>query len=193
MTNIYKRGFDIFFSLLGIILLSPVYLVIYLAVRITEGCPVIYSQERIGLNGEPFLIYKFRSMVNNTEENGTPMLAEEDDCRLTRIGRILRNTHLDELPQLWNVLKGDMSFVGPRPERKYFIERIMEHDKRYELLYQVRPGITSNATIYNGYTNTMEKMLRRSEMDLHDMSHQSLLSDIRIIAKTVLSIMGIRR
>ena len=193
MTNIYKRGFDIFFSLLGIILLSPVYLVIYLAVRITEGCPVIYSQERIGLNGEPFLIYKFRSMVNNTEENGTPMLAEEDDCRLTRIGRILRNTHLHELPQLWNVLKGDMSFVGPRPERKYFIERIMEHDKRYELLYQVRPGITSNATIYNGYTNTMEKMLRRLEMDLHDMSHQSLLSDIRIIAKTVLSIMGIRR
>lgn len=193
MTNIYKRGFDIFFSLLGIILLSPVYLVIYLAVRITEGCPVIYSQERIGLNGEPFLIYKFRSMVNNTEENGTPMLAEEDDCRLTRIGRILRNTHLDELPQLWNVLKGDMSFVGPRPERKYFIERIMEHDKRYEQLYQVRPGITSNATIYNGYTNTMEKMLRRLEMDLHDMSHQSLLSDIRIIAKTVLSIMGIRR
>ena len=193
MTNIYKRGFDIFFSLLGIILLSPVYLVIYLAVRITEGCPVIYSQERIGLNGEPFLIYKFRSMVNNTEENGTPMLAEEDDCRLTRIGRILRNTHLDELPQLWNVLKGDMSFVGPRPERKFFIERIMEHDKRYELLYQVRPGITSNATIYNGYTNTMEKMLRRLEMDLHDMSHQSLLSDIRIIAKTVLSIMGIRR
>lgn len=193
MTNIYKRGFDIFFSLLGIILLSPVYLVIYLAVRITEGCPVIYSQERIGLNGEPFLIYKFRSMVNNTEENGTPMLAEEDDCRLTRIGRILRNTHLDELPQLWNVLKGDMSFVGPRPERKYFIERIMEHDKRYERLYQVRPGITSNATIYNGYTNTMEKMLRRLEMDLHDMSHQSLLSDIRIIAKTVLSIMGIRR
>ena len=193
MTNIYKRGFDIFFSLLGIILLSPVYLVIYLAVRITEGCPVIYNQERIGLNGEPFLIYKFRSMVNNTEENGTPMLAEEDDCRLTRIGRILRNTHLDELPQLWNVLKGDMSFVGPRPERKYFIERIMEHDKRYELLYQVRPGITSNATIYNGYTNTMEKMLRRLEMDLHDMSHQSLLSDIRIIAKTVLSIMGIRR
>ena len=193
MTNIYKRGFDIFFSLLGIILLSPVYLVIYLAVRITEGCPVIYSQERIGLNGEPFLIYKFRSMVNNTEENGTPMLAEEDDCRLTRIGRILRNTHLDELPQLWNVLKGDMSFVGPRPERKYFIERIMEHDKRYELLYQVRPGITSNATIYNGYTNTMEKMLRRLEMDLHDMSHQSLLSDIRSIAKTVLSIMGIRR
>ena len=193
MTNIYKRGFDIFFSLLGIILLSPVYLVIYLAVRITEGCPVIYSQERIGLNGEPFLIYKFRSMVNNTEENGTPMLAEEDDCRLTRIGRILRNTHLDELPQLWNVLKGDMSFVGPRPERKYFIERIMEHDKRYELLYQVRPGITSNATIYNGYTNTMEKMLRRLEMDLHDMSHQSLLSDIRIIAKTVLSIMCIRR
>lgn len=193
MTNIYKRGFDIFFSLLGIILLSPVYLVIYLAVRITEGCPVIYSQERIGLNGEPFLIYKFRSMVNNTEENGTPMLAEEDDCRLTKIGRILRNTHLDELPQLWNVLKGDMSFVGPRPERKYFIERIMEHDKRYERLYQVRPGITSNATIYNGYTNTMEKMLRRLEMDLHDMSHQSLLSDIKIIAKTVLSIMGIRR
>ncbi len=193
MTNIYKRGFDIFFSLLGIVLLSPLFLVIYLIVRITEGSPVIYSQERIGLHGKPFMIYKFRSMVNNTEENGTPMLAEEDDCRLTRTGRMLRNTHLDELPQLWNVLKGDMSFVGPRPERKYFIDRIMEHDKRYEMLYRVRPGITSNATIYNGYTNTMEKMLRRLEMDLDYLNHQSLWSDIRIIAKTVLSIVGIGR
>ena len=193
MTNIYKRGFDIFFSLLGIVLLSPLFLVIYLIVRITEGRPVIYSQERIGLHGKPFMIYKFRSMVNNTEENGTPMLAEEDDCRLTRTGRMLRNTHLDELPQLWNVLKGDMSFVGPRPERKYFIDRIMEHDKRYEMLYRVRPGITSNATIYNGYTNTMEKMLRRLEMDLDYLNHQSLWSDIRIIAKTVLSIVGIGR
>lgn len=193
MTNIYKRGFDILFSLLGILLLSPLFLVIYLIVRITEGSPVIYSQERIGLNGKPFLIYKFRSMVNNTEENGLPMLAEVDDCRLTKTGRMLRKTHLDELPQLWNVLKGDMSFVGPRPERKYFIDRIMEHDKRYELLYQVRPGITSNATIYNGYTNTMEKMLRRLEMDLDYMNRQSLLSDIGIIAKTVLSIVGVRR
>lgn len=193
MTNIYKRGFDIFVSLLGIVLLSPLFLVIYLIVRITEGSPVIYSQERIGLHGKPFMIYKFRSMVNNTEENGTPMLAEEDDCRLTRTGRMLRNTHLDELPQLWNVLKGDMSFVGPRPERKYFIDRIMEHDKRYEMLYRVRPGITSNATIYNGYTNTMEKMLRRLEMDLDYLNHQSLWSDIRIIAKTVLSIVGIGR
>ena len=193
MTNIYKRGFDIFFSLLGIVLLSPLFLVIYLIVRITEGSPVIYSQERIGLHGKPFMIYKFRSMVNNTEENGTPMLAEEDDCRLTQTGRMLRNTHLDELPQLWNVLKGDMSFVGPRPERKYFIDRIMEHDKRYEMLYRVRPGITSNATIYNGYTNTMEKMLRRLEMDLDYLNHQSLWSDIRIIAKTVLSIVGIGR
>lgn len=193
MTNIYKRGFDILFSLLGILLLSPLFLVIYLIVRITEGSPVIYSQERIGLKGKPFLIYKFRSMINNTEENGLPMLAETDDCRLTKTGRMLRNTHLDELPQLWNVLKGDMSFVGPRPERKYFIDRIMEHDKRYELLYQVRPGITSNATIYNGYTNTMEKMLRRLEMDLDYMNRQSLLSDIGIIAKTVLSIVGVRR
>ena len=193
MTNIYKRGFDIFFSLLGIVLLSPLFLVIYLIVRMTEGSPVIYSQERIGLHGKPFMIYKFRSMVNNTEENGTPMLAEEDDCRLTRTGRMLRNTHLDELPQLWNVLKGDMSFVGPRPERKYFIDRIMEHDKRYEMLYRVRPGITSNATIYNGYTNTMEKMLRRLEMDLDYLNHQSIWSDIRIIAKTVLSIVGIGR
>ncbi len=193
MTNIYKRGFDILFSLLGILLLSPLFLVIYLIVRITEGSPVIYSQERIGLKGKPFLIYKFRSMVNNTEENGLPMLAEVDDCRLTKTGRMLRKTHLDELPQLWNVLKGDMSFVGPRPERKYFIDRIMEHDKRYELLYQVRPGITSNATIYNGYTNTMEKMLRRLEMDLDYMNRQSLLSDIGIIAKTVLSIVGVRR
>lgn len=118
-------------------------------------------------------------------ENGTPILAQKEDSRLTSIGKVLRKHHLDELPQLWNVLKGDMSFVGYRPERQYFIDQIMKHDVRYQFLYQMRPGITSDATIYNGYTDTMEKMLERLSMDLHYLKTASLSGDIVIILKTL--------
>ena len=107
---------------------------------------------------------------------------------MTRIGRFLRDHHLDELPQLWNVLKGDMAFVGPRPERKYYIDKIMEHDKRYVFLYQIRPGVTSYATLYNGYTDTMEKMLRRLELDLYYLQHRSMWLDVKILFKTFTSI-----
>ena len=113
------------------------------------------------------------------------MLAQKQDARLTPIGKFLRNHHLDELPQLWNVVKGDMSFVGYRPERKYFIDQIMQHDVRYASLYQMRPGITSDATIYNGYTDTMEKMLERLSMDLHYLKTASLKGDVIIILKTL--------
>jgi lipopolysaccharide/colanic/teichoic acid biosynthesis glycosyltransferase len=107
---------------------------------------------------------------------------------MTRIGRFLRNHHLDELPQLWNVLKGDMSFVGYRPERLYYIRQIMERDARYERLYQIRPGITSMATLYNGYTDTMEKMLKRLEMDLYYLEHRSWKMDLKILWLTFFSI-----
>ena len=127
-------------------------------------------------------------MVVNNEQNGMPMLAEPNDDRLTKIGKFLRLHHLDELPQLWNVLKGDMSFIGPRPERKYFIDQIMKIDTRYEQLYAIRPGVTSYATLYNGYTDTMEKMLRRLELDLYYMEHQSWQIDISIIFKTFTNI-----
>lgn len=179
-----KRGLDIVCALFGIVCLSPLYIIIYLALKIQNQGSVIFSQERIGMGGQPFNIYKFRSMRPDAE-NGTPILAEKEDTRLTPVGKFLRTHHLDELPQLWNVLKGDMSFVGYRPERQYFIEKILQHDSRYVFLYQTRPGITSDATIYNGYTDTMEKMLERLSMDLHYLKTASLTGDFIIILKTL--------
>ena len=136
------------------------------------------------------MIYKFRSMGKDAEEENVPRLSlGVNDGRLTKTGRFLREHHLDELPQLWNVLKGDMSFVGYRPERKYFIEKIMEQDRRYERLYAMRPGVTSLATLYNGYTDTMEKMLQRLRMDLDYLANRSLWLDLKIICLTVTSIL----
>lgn len=179
-----KRTFDIMVSLLGLLFLSPVFLYVYIRLRAQNDGPVIFSQERIGKCGKPFMIYKYRTMRVNSEENDTPQLAQESDSRLTPAGKFLREHHLDELPQLWNVLIGDMSFVGPRPERKYFIDKIMQHNPDYELLYQIRPGITSMATIYNGYTDTMEKMLIRLQMDLDYLKKRSLLYDLKIVFTT---------
>lgn len=183
-----KRLFDIIASALGLIILAPVYLVIYIILKITTKGPAIFIQERIGLGGKPFNIYKFRTMIVNNEQNGIPQLAEANDDRLTPFGRWLRSHHLDELPQLWNVLKGDMSLIGPRPERKYFIDQILEHDSRYVELYKIRPGITSYATLYNGYTDTMDKMLRRLELDLYYLEHRSWWFDLKIIGKTLANI-----
>ena len=177
-----KRGFDFVCALLGLICLSPIFFITYLVLLAQRDGNPIFAQERIGKGGRPFHIYKFRTMCVNAED-GVPLLAQKQDARLTPIGSFLRNHHLDELPQLWNVLKGDMSFVGYRPERKYFIDQIMQHDVRYEFLYQMRPGITSDATIYNGYTDTMEKMLERLSMDLHYLKTASLKGDIIIILK----------
>ena len=126
-------------------------------------------------------------MVKESEENG-PQLAQQDDERLTRIGRFLRRYHFDELPQLWNVLIGDMSFVGYRPERKFFIDQIMERDSRYELLYCSRPGVTSEATLHNGYTDNVDKMLRRLDMDLDYLKKRTLLLDLKIIFETVATV-----
>ena len=179
-----KRLFDFVFALLGLIVSSPLLLLIFVILLMQRDGKPIFSQERIGRNGTPFLIYKFRTMRLDAE-NGTPILAQKEDTRLTTIGKVLRKHHLDELPQLWNVLKGDMSFVGYRPERQYFIDQIMKHDVRYQFLYQMRPGITSDATIYNGYTDTMEKMLERLSMDLHYLKTASLSGDVIIILKTL--------
>lgn len=124
-------------------------------------------------------------MVVDAEKDGKPMLEQSDDPRLTSFGKYLRKRHLDELPQIWNVLKGDMSFVGYRPERQYFIDKIMEKNPDYELLYQTYPGVTSMATIENGYTDTMEKMLKRLDMDLDYVRNRNLLLDAEIIVKTL--------
>ncbi|MBO5186075.1 MAG: sugar transferase [Prevotella sp.] len=187
--TIIKRFFDIVCSLVGIIIFIPVYIVIYILLKSTSRGPAIFKQERIGKDGKPFYIYKFRTMIPNTEEDGIPLLAEVNDERLTSFGKFLREHHLDELPQLWNVLRGDMSFVGYRPERKYFIDKIMEQRPDYAELYRMRPGITSKATLYNGYTNTMEKMTRRLDMDLEYLNNYSLLLDMKIVTDTFLSIL----
>ena len=186
--KIAKRIFDIVISAITLVVFSPLFLYCYLMVRKEDGGTAIFSQERIGLHGKPFFIYKFRSMKMNAEEDEPLLFSQENDERLTRIGKTLREHHLDELPQLWNVLKGDMSLVGPRPERKFYIDQIMEHNPDYVKLYQIRPGVTSYATLYNGYTDTMEKMLRRLDLDLYYLDHNSLLFDMKILWMTFTSI-----
>ena len=185
-----KRLFDFSLATFSLLLLSPVFIISFLAVKLSSKGPGIFRQERIGLHGKPFMIYKFRTMVVNEEDEGTPQLAEINDERLTKIGAWLRSHHLDELPQLWNVLKGDMSFVGYRPERQYFINQIMAIRPDYQRLYDIRPGITSLATIYNGYTNNMEKMIHRLDMDLDYLNHMSFCEDLRIIFLTVVNILA---
>lgn len=184
-----KRVCDCILAGLSLIVFSPLFALCAAAIRIEDGLPVIYSQERIGLHGKPFNIYKFRSMRIDAEAKDEPQLLEIDgDTRLTHVGRFLRDHHLDELPQLWNVVKGDMAFIGPRPERKFYIDQIMQHDSRYAYLYQIRPGVTSYATLYNGYTDTMEKMLKRLDLDLYYLEHRSWWFDMKILTKTFINI-----
>lgn len=173
-----------------IIVFAPLFVVCFIAILLEDGQPAIYTQERIGLHGKPFNIYKFRSMRRDAEQEGPQLLLDGamNDPRLMRVGRFLRAHHLDELPQLWNVLRGDMAFIGYRPERKFYIDQIMERDPRYELLYKIRPGVTSYATLYNGYTDTIEKMLRRLELDLYYLEHQSMWFDAKVLFKTFISI-----
>ena len=183
-----KRVGDVVGAMFLLIVLSPVFLYIYIRQRMSASGPVIYSQERIGKGGKPFKIYKFRTMVVDAEKDGVPQLEQEDDPRLTEFGKTLRRHHLDELPQIWNVLKGDMSFVGYRPERQFFIDKIMEKNPDYKLLYLSAPGVTSQATIENGYTDTLEKMLKRLDMDLDYLRNRNLWLDAKIILKTVFNI-----
>lgn len=183
-----KRLFDIVFSLAGMIILSPVYLVIAIMLKRQKNGPAIFSQERIGYRGKPFTIYKFRTMSEPEKE--PQLVAKSSIGQSTKTELFLREHHLDELPQLWNVLKGDMSFVGPRPERRFYIDKIMANDPSYVLIYEMRPGLTSDATLYNGYTDTMEKMLIRLHMDTDYLKRRSLALDASIIAKTFISIVS---
>ena len=184
-----KRFLDVVASIVGLAVFSPVLLVIYIAIKCEDQGMAVFSQERVGYHGEIFTLYKFRSMITLAEADGKPALCQKRDKRLTRVGRFLREHHLDELPQLWNVLKGEMSFVGPRPERKYFVDQIKSINPDYEQLYQLRPGLFSAATLYNGYTDSMTKMLERLRMDLDYLYHRSLWFDTKIIFLTVFSIL----
>ena len=183
-----KRIFDFIVAFVALIVFSPLFIICYFAVKHEDGGPAIFKQERIGRFGRPFYIYKFRSMRVDAEKNGPALYQHERDTRMTKVGRFLRVHHLDELPQLWNVVRGDMSFIGPRPERKYYIDKIMQYDPRYVFLYQIRPGVTSYATLYNGYTDTMEKMLKRLELELYYLKHRSWWLDITILFKTFVNL-----
>lgn len=183
-----KRITDCFLALCALIVFSPLFLICYIAVKREDGGPAIFKQERIGRFGRPFNIYKFRSMKLDAEKHGPALYAGDKDARMTTIGKFLRAHHLDELPQLWNVFCGDMAFIGPRPERKFFIDQIMAVDSRYRYLYQIRPGVTSYATLYNGYTDTLDKMLRRLRYDLFYLEHRSWGFDCKILVMTFMNI-----
>ena len=187
--RVIKRTFDFWLALGSLIFFSPIIAIIAILIRREEPeGDVIFRQERIGYKGKPFTLYKFRSMRMDAEGDGTPQLYQDNDSRLTKIGAFIRAHHLDEFPQLWNVVKGEMAFVGPRPERKFFIDQIMQRNPDYARLYALRPGLFSYATLYNGYTDTMDKMLERLRLDLEYLDNYSLWFDIKIIFHTAFSI-----
>lgn len=183
-----KRSFDVIVSLLTLAILSPLLLVLGLWVKLDSNGPAMYKQERIGRKQKPFKIIKFRTMHTDAEESG-PQLSSDDDPRVTRCGKIMRKYRLDELPQFWNVLKGDMSIVGPRPEREYFIEKIMMKAPYYTLLYQTRPGITSWGMVKYGYASEVDEMVERSKYDLIYISNMSVLVDLKIMLYTIKTIL----
>ena len=185
---VVKRATDVVCALVGMMVLSPAYLIIMVLMRHQNNGPVFFRQERIGYGALPFTIYKFRTMSSVIEENGPQLVAKCDATNSTRLERFLREHHLDDLPQLWNVLRGDMSLVGPRPERQFFIDKIMAEDENYKYIFRMRPGLTSEATLYNGYTDTMDKMLRRLHMDIDYYRRRSLWLDFSILMKTFASI-----
>lgn len=179
-----KMVLDKVFSVIGILILSPVILFVAIRTYFSNKGSVIYSQERIGFKGKVFKIYKFRSMVPQAERDG-PQLSYDNDLRITSWGRVMRRWRLDELPQFWNVLKGEMSLVGPRPERAYFIEQIMEHNRYYKYLLKVKPGLTSWGMVRFGYASSVREMLERMQYDLMYIENASLLIDFKIILHTL--------
>lgn len=180
-----KRVFDIFISLSAIILAFPIFLVVAIAIKLDSRGPIFYKQERIGYKGKPFLIFKFRSMKTDAETSG-PKLSTENDDRRTRIGIFLRKTRLDELPQFFNVLKGEMSVVGPRPERQFFIDRIMEKAPYYLRLHRIKPGITSWGQVKFGYAENVDEMVQRMKYDILYLENMSLGLDLKIMIYTAL-------
>lgn len=183
-----KRIFDVVLSLLAMVLLSPVYLVTAIIVKCTTPGPVFYAQERIGYHGKPFKMHKFRSMYVDAEVSG-PALSKDDDPRITPFGRFMRKVRLDEIPQFYNVLKGTMSIVGPRPERQYYIDQIVKRAPEYLLLQRVKPGITSWGQVKYGYASTVDEMVERLRYDLLYLDNMSLTTDLKILLYTVIIIL----
>lgn len=186
--KLLKRAMDIGISASMLLLLSPLYLYVALRVKWSSPGPILFKQERIGLNGKVFLIFKFRSMIMNAEKD-TPLLSYTGDERCTPWGSIMRKWRLDELPQFWNVLKGEMSLVGPRPERKFFIDQILEKAPHYKHLLKVRPGITSWGQVKYGYASNVDQMLQRLKFDLLYIENMSIALDLKILFYTLLVIL----
>ena len=180
-----KRAIDVFSSMLAFIALSPLLLYVVFRTKLSSPGTIMYTQKRVGFKGTPFTIYKFRSMFMDAENDGVPQLSSDDDSRITEWGKVMRKWRLDELPQLWNIFTGDMSLVGPRPERKYYIDKIMTHNPYYKYLLKVKPGLTSWGMIQFGYASSVDDMLERMQYDLLYIKNISLLVDFRIMLYTI--------
>ena len=180
-----KRTTDIIFSIIALFLLAPIFCIIAIFIKADSKGNVIYKQERVGRYGKIFKIYKFRTMVTNAEKNNIPQLSSADDSRITKVGKFLRKYRLDETLQFWNVIKGDMSLVGPRPERKYFVDQILNSAPYYTLIYQIRPGITSLGMVKFGYATNINEMIERAKYDIIYIENMSLLIDLKIIIYTI--------
>ena len=171
-------------TLLCLILLIPLIILLSVSIKLTGRGPVIYSQKRIGRNGKPFIIYKFRSLHFGTEE-GFPLISGKEDKRITMLGRFMRKHKFDEIPNLFNVLKGEMSIIGPRPEQQIFIDQIIQREPRYQRLQLIKPGITSWGQVKYGYASNVEEMIKRMEYDLFYLENRSLLFDLKITLSTI--------
>ena len=182
-----KRFIDLVISIAGLILLFPLFLYAAIRTKLSSSGPVFFLQERVGYKGKPFIIYKFRSMVFNAEPTG-PMLSSHDDQRITNWGKIMRKWRLDELPQLWNIIMGEMSLVGPRPERKFYVDQIVLQHPEYNYVFKVKPGLTSWGMVKFGYASSVTEMILRMPYDLMYIENTSLLLDIRIMLHTLSTI-----
>jgi sugar transferase (PEP-CTERM system associated) len=183
-TRLSKRAADVVCASIGLVLGAPLMLLTAIAVKLDSG-PILYAQQRVGENGQLFTVYKFRSMRTDAEATGTPVWAQDGDLRVTRVGRFIRATRLDELPQLWNVLTGAMSFVGPRPERPYFVEQLAREIPYYQQRHSVKPGLTGWAQIKYQYGSSVEDAVEKLRYDLYYIKHVSLALDLSIIFDTV--------
>jgi lipopolysaccharide/colanic/teichoic acid biosynthesis glycosyltransferase len=177
--DIIKLIFDYLVTLICLTILLPVIAILAISIKMTGIGPVIYSQKRIGRNGKPFVIYKFRSMYHE-KDNGLHLLSDKKDKRITRLGRFMRKHKFDEIPNFINVLKGEMSIIGPRPEQPYYIDRIIEKDSRYKYLQLIKPGITSWGQVKYGYASNVDEMIKRMEYDLFYLENRSIKFDLKI-------------